>query len=198
MSRVALVLLSLAALSVSVSAQLPAATLAFEGLPSSAVSNNQTFLSLPFTVNLDTDMGACLTGGSATVTLAAAVTGGNKTIEAEVTPASIDFNLGVTVGATAVSARSLSADAVVVAFTPELVQSLTNATLTVTGTTAFTCLAAAPAGATDASATVAVAFKPDLADRIAAGSQTEIVPGFEMVVLVAALGVALLVRRNKA
>lgn len=197
MSRVALVLLTLAALSLPVSAQLPAATLTLEGLPSAAVSTNQTFLQLPVTVNLGTDVGACLTGGSATVTLTAAVTGGNKTIEAEITPASIDFNLGVTVGATAVSARSLSADALVVVFTPELVQSLTNATLTVTGATAFTCLAAAPDGA-DTSETVAVAFKPDLADRIAAGSQTEIVPGFEMVVLVAALAVALLVRRNKA
>ena len=169
-------------------------------VPTGTLATNATFLEEHFDVSMTATNVQCPTGGSATVELAAVVAGGDGIVKAEITPSSISFNLGQSVGAGIAGNRGGSLEvSVLVSTGGVLVSKLTNATIAITATPTYNgCAPMSSPPATAATGSFSVAFKPDLANRLAnAATQTgEAVPGLELpLVALGLVGVALLRRK---
>ena len=200
MSRVALVaLLGAALLALPASAQLPptGATFSFEPQSTTVAVTNGTFVARAFDAALVVGVDTCPSGGSALIEFMTTVKGGNGSIIASLSPPSLSYSLGLTVGTGVAGARTFATEVSVMASTPRLVTAVANATITVTATPSFTCTGGGPTVAAQ-SADLKVSFVPD--DAIVAANQpSEIVPGFELPLLaLGLLGAILVARRRQA
>jgi hypothetical protein len=162
-------------------------------LPSTVEAGNTTTKAVPVAVDLALNAGTCLGGGTVTVNLSAARTGGNATVTLQ--PGTLTFNIGQT--DTATGGKTFQGQSTLVV-DAGAVERPTPVNVTVNGSIVSGCTASAAPGAGSGSSDAAttVVFAP-LAGTTS-GEPEEVVPGFELPLLVAAIAAALVAMRRRA
>lgn len=190
--RVLVALVSLTLLATA-SAQVPGGgNLSLTGLPDTPVTTNQTQAAIPFGIQVTLDAGTCaVVGGTVTVDIVIAT---SNNVSAVAEPARFTFPIGAQSSLPAVGSAFTAGGVILV--DGGVVSTPTQLNATVTGMGEIACVGVANYPLT-AEQVQPVEFQPIDALQNGAGVQ-EAMPGFELVALVAALGVALVVmgRRN--